>query len=126
MILLDTCAFLWLTSGGSQLTQRAKDAIEQASEVCISSMSAFEISIKYHKGKLGLPLKPHEWFEAAIIHHDIIVMTLNWEICMLSTSLPPIHNDPCDRFIIATAQWHQCPIITADSKFKAYGVEVIF
>jgi PIN domain nuclease of toxin-antitoxin system len=125
MILLDTCALLWLVNGGGKLTQTALEEIDRAPEVYISAISGFEISLKYHKGKLGLPLKPREWFNMAVEHHELSVISLDVETCMASTELPSIHQDPCDRFIIATAKLYKLPIVTADPRFQTYGVDVI-
>ena len=52
-------------------------------------------------------------------------MPLDWEVCVAATELPPIHKDPCDRFIIAAASIHHLPVVTADPRFREYGVEVI-
>lgn len=126
MALLDTCALLWLVNGGGKLTQKALEEIDRAPEVYISAISGFEIALKFHKNKLGLPLKPHEWFKIAITHHDLSVLPLDLETCIISTELPFLHNDPCDRFIIATAKIHNLPVITADPRFEDYGINVIF
>jgi PIN domain nuclease of toxin-antitoxin system len=126
MVLLDTCALLWLVSGGGELTQKALKEIDRVPEVYISAISGFEISLKYYKGKLDLPLEPHEWFNIAVEHHALSVLSLDLETCIASTKLPFLHNDPCDRFIITTAKLHKLPIITADPKFEEYGVDVIF
>ena len=125
MILLDTCALLWLVSGGGRLSQTALEEIEQVSVVYVSAISGFEISLKYHKGKLGLPVPPQEWFDMAVKHHELTVLSLDVETCIAATELPPIHQDPCDRFIIATAKRHNLPVVTADQRFQEYGVHVI-
>lgn len=126
MMLLDTCALLWLVNGEGRLTQRVLDRIEQAPVVYISAISGFEISMKYRKGKLSLPLPPQAWFDIAVEHHELAVIPLDLEICIASTELPHIHHDPCDRFIIATAKRYQLPVVTADARFMQYGLEVIF
>jgi len=37
-----------------------------------------------------------------------------------STELPPIHRDPCDRFLIATAQLAELLLITPDEMIRQY------
>ena len=86
MILLDTCALLWLVNSGGKLTQTALEEIDRAPEVYISAISGFEISLKYHKGKLGLPLKPRECFKMAVEHHKLSVISLDVETCIASTN----------------------------------------
>jgi len=40
-------------------------------------------------------------------------------------SFPPIHDDPCDRFIIAAAKLDDLPVVTTDERFEKYGVTVL-
>ena len=42
-----------------------------------------------------------------------------------SVELLDIHNDPADRFIIATALENDLPVVTSDDKFVKYGVKTI-
>lgn len=55
-MLLDTCALLWLASGGGQLSRTVLERIDASDMVYISAISAFEVSLKYRQGKLGLPV----------------------------------------------------------------------
>jgi PIN domain nuclease of toxin-antitoxin system len=89
-------------------------------------MSGFEIALKNQAGKLLLPARPFDWFQAIIKHHDISVIDLNMEICIKAKELPQIHKDPCDRFIIATAMIYNLPVITADKHFSKYNIHIIF
>ncbi len=125
MILLDTCALLWLVSGGGKLSKTALERIDAAAIVHVSAISCFEISLKYRQGKLMLPVPPKTWFQAVVAHHDLSVISLDWEICCEATMLPAHHKDPCDRFIIATARIYDIPVLTADEHFQAYDIRVI-
>jgi PIN domain nuclease of toxin-antitoxin system len=40
-------------------------------------------------------------------------------------SLPPLHRDPADRFIIATATIQRAPVVTTDGRFAEYGVAIL-
>ncbi len=124
-MLLDTCALLWLASGGGELSEIALERINMSPTVFISAISGFEISLKYQKGKLELPVLPHEWLGVVLKHHDISVLSLDIDICVATNDLPFIHKDPCDRLIIATAKYHKFPVVTGDSVFEAYGIDVI-
>jgi PIN domain nuclease of toxin-antitoxin system len=59
--------------------------------------------LKYQANKLKLPTTPDQWMKLAVEFHQLEVIQLNMEMCLLSSKLPPIHKDPCDRFIIAAA-----------------------
>ena len=124
-MLLDTCALLWLAQGGGQLSANALRELAKAPFVYISAISGFEVGIKYKKGKLGLPALPAEWFAAIVDHHGLQVLPLDLDICIQSIQLPPIHQDPCDRMIIATAKIHRLRVVTADPVFKSYDIEIM-
>jgi PIN domain nuclease of toxin-antitoxin system len=48
---------------------------------------------------------------------------LTWLV--LAAVLPPIHQDLSGRFIIATAVQNDAPVVTADTRFAAYGVKTL-
>lgn len=55
-ILLDTCAFLWLTTDAPELSETAKTVFRDiGNRVYLSSVSVWEIVVKHHLGKLPLP-----------------------------------------------------------------------
>jgi PIN domain nuclease of toxin-antitoxin system len=124
-MILDTCALLWLASGDKKLSRSALKEINEASAVYVSAISGFEIAIKAAKGKLKLPNPPQEWFEKVIEHHGLAVLPLDLNVCIAAAQLPPIHDDPCDRFIIATAMLNDLVVVTTDGHFEKYGVTVI-
>ena len=124
-MLLDTCALLWLAKGGGSLSKRALSEIQKAPVVYVSAISGFEVALKNRQGKLKLPAIPKDWFEIVLEHHNLTVIPLDLEVCLRAAELPLIHRDPCDRFIIATAQLNHFAVATADSRFERYGVEVI-
>jgi len=127
-MLLDTCALLWLAKGDDRLPESVLEQIDLSSKVYISAITGFEISLKYRKGKLKLPVSPEQWFKIIVEYHDLTVISLDLDICIASTGLPPFHKDPCDRFIIATAMLNNLPIVTSDKRFKEYkeyGVELV-
>ena len=124
-LILDTCALLWLASGDKKLSRAALKEINEAPAVYVSAISGFEIAIKTAKGKLRLPNPPQIWFEKIIEHHGLAVLPLELDVCIAAAQLPPIHDDPCDRFIIAAAKLNDLPVVTADERFEKYGVTVL-
>ena len=124
-MILDTCALLWLASGDKKLSRAALKEINEAPAVYISAISGFEIAIKTARGKLKLPHPPQVWFEKIVEHHGLAVLPLELNVCIAAARLPPIHNDPCDRFIIAAAKLHDLTVVTSDEQFEKYGVTVV-
>ena len=124
-MILDTCALLWLASGSKKLSRSTLKEINEAAAVYVSAISGFEIAIKSGKGKLELPDSPQAWFDQIIGHHGLTVLPLQLNVCIAAAQLPRIHDDPCDRFIIAAAKLNNLPVVTADERFAEYGVKVL-
>ncbi len=121
MILLDTCALLWLVADQTRLSEAACTELDRHRErVFVSAISAFEVAIKHRKGKLRLPMSPDDWYQTAVRFHRLSELPVTGEIAARSALLPPLHSDPCDRMIIATAQINDLAILTPDSLIQAY------
>lgn len=125
-MILDTCALIWLASDErDRISKGTWSKIEQSPVVSIVSITGFEIGLKYQAGKLGLATTPEKWVKIAVEFHQLEVIQLDLEICLLSSKLPPIHKDPCDRFIIAAATLRGMPVVTTDRRFAEYGIKVL-
>ncbi len=124
-MILDTCALLWLAGGSRKLSHATLQEINAAAAVYVSAISGFEIAIKAARGNLDLPDPAQVWFQKVVEHHGLTVLPLDLTASIAAAELPPIHNDPCDRFIIATAKLNDWPVVTADERFAEYGVTVI-
>ena len=127
-MILDTCALLWLAekSATSKISLTTLELINNSPLVYVSAISGFEIGIKVGAGKLILPVSPAKWFDSVLSFHHLELIDLDLDICLKATELPKIHKDPCDRFIIASALKFEIPVVTADARFKEYGVEVLW
>jgi PIN domain nuclease of toxin-antitoxin system len=126
-ILLDTCAFIWLTSDPGQLGRNAIEALEDThKDRYLSLSSVWEIVLKYHTGKLPLPKKPEVWIEEQARIQDISILNLERSVIYLSAQLPPVHRDPFDRMIAADSLIHKMPILSPDRPFPEYGCQVIW
>lgn len=123
MIILDTCAFIWMIDCPEQLSPRAKVSIQKHyGSLAVLPISIWEIAIKVNSG--GLVIKsgasPFEWYKDALSEYEIKEISLSARILCASAKLPPIHRDPCDRMIIAGAMEYHCPVVTADKTIPLY------
>jgi PIN domain nuclease of toxin-antitoxin system len=128
MILLDTHAFVWLASTPERLSEAARAAIRQhSSTLHISSVSAWEIALLCRKKRLLLPLPPEQFIEEAIAHLHLIELPLTRKTVLHSVSLPPLHNDPFDRVLIAECRLNRFSLVSADRVLPRYpDVDVIW
>lgn len=121
MILLDTCALLWLAMEPAKLSVAARRIIETRTGLCyVSAVSASEIAQKHSRGKLELPLPPNQWFERACLAHDLTPLPMSPAHAFAAGLLPDHHRDPFDRLIIATAQVHHLTLLTTDPQVHRY------
>jgi PIN domain nuclease of toxin-antitoxin system len=71
-LLLDTCAFLWIAKNDANLSPAALEAFRCADNaVFLSSVSAWEISVKWSMGKLALPYPPPQFIPRERKRHFI-------------------------------------------------------
>ena len=74
------------------------------------------------KGRLPTRKSALAWFEDARAEVGAEIAHTSLPILIASSFLPqPIHNDPTDRILIATAREHDLTIITRDRAILAYG-----
>jgi len=131
MIILDTQAWLWWLHDPARLSRRSRSKIQSAEKgkgIRVSAISVWEIAVKTNLGKLELPLEINEWFERARSYPNLVVKPLSPLDAIASTQLPgQFHKDPADRMIIAMARRHGAPLVTSDTRIRAYPhVETIW
>ena len=121
MVLLDTCTLLWLAGDPSRLSVAARNLIaDNAGAVFVSPISAWEIAIKSGAGKLSLPKPAATWYAEVLQHHGLQEIPISGSIATASATLPRLHNDPADRFLIATALEKGLSLITPDHHIAEY------
>ncbi|MGH7737944.1 MAG: type II toxin-antitoxin system VapC family toxin [Candidatus Tyrphobacter sp.] len=125
MILLDTCAAVWMASAQPTFLKRAQSAIVGAAakgELFISSISAWEIATLARRDRLVLRVSPTAFVNQLFAHPSIAEVPVDKEIALLAGSLPgEFHGDPADRLIVATAISHGMQLMTRDRRILAYA-----
>lgn len=128
-ILLDTCAVLWLASGGlsARAEREIEDAKTQGAEILVSPISAWEIGMLVSRGRIALMLPPQAWFDA-LLEEGVALAEMPPNILIASSQLPgPPLRDPADRIIAATARAYGYRLMTRDRpllEFAAAGQTV--
>lgn len=122
MIILDTHVWVrWLEPANGPLPPRLQTLLETAESLAVSAISCWEIAYLERMGRAILPLPLDEWLQAALAESDVQCLPLSGEIAVRAASLPLVHRDPADRFIIATALHHGAPLVSLDEQFRHYA-----
>ena len=125
MIVLDTHAWIWFISNPDLLSKRAQKAVDAAvkdQSILISSISAWELALLVTKKRLKLTLDVTDWIAKSESLPFIQFMPVTNSIAVKSVNLPlPLHPDPADRIIIASALSVGAPLVTKDKKLLDYS-----
>jgi len=125
-LLLDTHTLLWFVNDNPKLSNHLKDLIEDTSNVSyLSVASLWEMSIKFNLGKLTLDPNYEEFVEREVTTSTIKLLNIELEHLRINSTLPFHHRDPFDRLIIAQSIVGDIPIVSVDSAFDKYSVELI-
>jgi PIN domain nuclease of toxin-antitoxin system len=123
-VLLDTCAVIFIADG-RPLAASARREISAAlvgDGVLVSPISAWEIGLL--SARRGLPFHPDpkRWFQSFLAYPGVRLTPFSPEIAIESSFLPaPMHSDPADRLLIATARALDVPIVTRDRRILDYA-----
>jgi PIN domain nuclease of toxin-antitoxin system len=131
VIVLDTHAWVWFVDDPRQLSEPARKAAEAAraaGSMVISSISSWELAMLAASGRLKLTIDVRDWIakcEALPFFNFVPVDNTIFVRSVLLTG--PLHADPADRIIIATALTRGLPIVTKDRKIRDYpGIQCIW
>jgi PIN domain nuclease of toxin-antitoxin system len=94
-----------------------RERIRRAGRVAVSAASVYELIQAVLRGRLRLTLDADAWVECATLYAQIQVIPIDVPIAKIAAGLPPVHGDPLDRLIIATALWHRDQLMSQDGSF---------
>jgi PIN domain nuclease of toxin-antitoxin system len=124
--LLDTHTFLWAILDDRRLSQRAQQIFTGPNDLWLSVASLWEILIKVQTGKLPLPQPSGPYLVKKLGENKIEVLPVNLDHVLRTEKMPVLHRDPFDRILIAQSLEEKLPLVTADSIFERYDVQVIW
>lgn len=126
-VLLDTQVFLWMHAAPQKLSESAKSVLTNpARKVLFSAVSSWEIAIKHALGRLDLPEPPTRYVPSRMASAGLTAIVVEHVHALAAGALPLHHRDPFDRLLIAQARELGIPLMTSDSLFDQYDVEVVW
>ncbi len=121
-LLLDTHVLLWSLADSPELDADLRGKIvDPANDVFVSAASVWEIAIKKRLGKLSAPDNLLEVLESS----DFTPLPISLAHAAAAGALPPHHDDPFDRMLIAQARDEGLVLATRDRRFDAYQVGLL-
>ena len=125
-ILIDTQIFLWLFGFSSRVSSNVRQLLrDPQNTIYFSAASAWEIAIKYGKGKLQLADEPKIFIPDRLKRANFNWLEINHEHTLEVANLPQIHKDPFDRLLITQANVENLTLLSADSVFDKYVMKLI-
>ncbi len=126
-LLLDTHTFIWWDSEPAKLSASALSACQdQANTLILSVVSVWEIQIKSQLGKLKFNLPLSEIIQSQRQMNNVQVLTLELDHVLELQNLPYHHKDPFDRLLIAQANVEDVLLVSGDSIFSEYPINLIW
>ncbi len=129
--LLDTHTLLWSVMEPTKLSTKVSQIIEDPEQrIMVSTISFWEISLKYALGKLELAHVLPSDLPVICEEMNIETLPLDAEQCATYYQLTKMyHKDPFDRMLIWQAKILGIPILSKDEQIKLYeseGISVIW
>jgi PIN domain nuclease of toxin-antitoxin system len=124
LIICDTHVLIFWQDNPQRLSKKASEAIKSSLEnksLACSDISLWEIAMLFKFGRLRNDISAELYMSDVILTMFLTVLPITPKIAVLSQQELFIHKDPADRLIVATSMFHQCPLITADSKLSSIG-----
>ena len=118
-LLLDTHIWLWTLSDPKRLGRRVLQQLKnEANELWLSPISTYEALTLHYKGRFEIDENLTEWLARATAGTREAPFT--HEIALVARQLP-LHQDPADRILAATAEVLDLTLVTADERLLGLG-----
>lgn len=125
MIVLDTHAWLWWLSAPDRLSDSATDAIGSASQIGVSTLSAWEVAMLVARGRIALDRDVSAWVDQGLADERVEALAPSAKVAVKAGLLDAkgFPGDPVDRLIYATARSLGATLITRDRAIRSFDTQ---
>ncbi len=124
-LLFDTHTFMWWDSALDKLPPHVQAlCFHPENQLVLSIASIWEIQIKVQIGKLDLAQPLEQVIANQRKANQIQLLPVNYDHVLELDNLPLHHKDPFDRLLIAQARIEGLVILTRDTQFANYTVQI--
>jgi PIN domain nuclease of toxin-antitoxin system len=117
-LVLDTHAALWWSFFPEKLSHTAAKVLEEAETLVFPAIVFWETALLVRKRRLELELTPAAWLRGLRSSSRARIVSLTAEVALRADRLA-MHDDPADRFIVATAMRAGAPLVTRDAAIRS-------
>ena len=119
-LLLDPHVLLWAAAEPRRLPIAARRLIaDDDNEVVFSAASLWEITIKRQLGRDDCEVDPRV-LRRSLLDNGYVELAIRSDHAVAIEGLPPIHEDPFDRMVVAQATLEGITLMTADPVVATY------
>ncbi|MHB2000333.1 MAG: type II toxin-antitoxin system VapC family toxin [Solirubrobacteraceae bacterium] len=121
-LVVDTHAWLWSIDSPAKLSSVAREAIDTAETLFVSTVSCWEITALSEAGRIELDRPIQDWVRDALAESRSVALPLDSETAIAAALLSKdgFHGDPADRFIYATAVAQGAKLVTKDRRMREF------
>ncbi len=122
VIILDPHIWIWfINQEFERFPAHWREIIETSEIVGVSTVSCYEVALAQQKGRLQLPCNAEFWLQEALEPSGITLFSITAQIAYKAVNLSPVHKDPFDCLIIATALIYKAKLASIDGLFSQYS-----
>jgi PIN domain nuclease of toxin-antitoxin system len=119
-LLLDTQLILWAAGQPERLSARARKLLDDPrNELLFSAASLWEIAIKATLGREDFRVEPR-LLRRGLLDNGYVELPVTSQHAVGIDTLPPRHEDPFDRLLLAQALSEGVVLITTDAQLARY------
>lgn len=128
LYLADACALIDFYTKEPNFPAGLRHLIEDsAGSIAVVATTVWETAIKVSRGKLVDLRDPDSPTLADMLQaQGFDLLSFDHPTAGQATGLPPLHGDPFDRALVATAQRTGRTVLTSDRIIARYGVPVLW
>ena len=126
MIVLDTHAWIWWVTEPERLSAVARETIDGATGIGVSTLSAWEVAMLASRKRIALDRDVDVWVSQALAEPRVEPLLPSAAIAVAAGLLnaQTFPGDPADRLIYATARANRAQLVTRDAAIQAFDPQL--